>query len=335
MSDILLKFLDKVVESFPDRREELRFLFFTDPHVNHINPMSRQDNYPVTILNKISKMAKVADATGCDFVLIGGDIYHQKPQTDLYKTTVIHTFAEFKVPVYTVFGNHDVYHANPETVNKSPLGVLLSSEHLRRLGALTFNVGGKTVLLQGQDYVLNPTLPEPALEADYKMLCGHAFVINSLTSITKEESFLQDDVKASKWDCLLMGHDHVPYPVVDLDGKLIVRPGALSRGTKHTINRVRDVFFDIVSVKVVGEGLKAEVRQEALPVAPAEQIFSLVRIEREAVSQKMSEFIAVMKDKSKQDISSEIGESLLRLCKDNPALFTFIKQYFTNFGISV
>jgi len=335
MTDFPLRFLDKVVAEFPESRKEVRFLYFSDPHVNHVGPISRQDDYPTVILNKISKMAKVSAAMACDFVLIGGDIYHQKPQTDLYKTKVIHTFAEFQVPVYTIFGNHDVYHANPDTVCKSPLGVLLSSGRLQHLGSLVFNVDGKRVLLQGEDYFLNPKLPEPSVHADYNMFCGHAFVVNSLTVITKDEAFLHDEIKDSKWNCLFLGHDHVPYPVIDIGGKIVVRPGALSRGTKHTVNRVRDVFFDVVSVKVVDGQVKVDVRQETLPVAPAEQVFSLARIERESVSQKMSEFISVLKDKSKQDVSSEIGSSLMKLCEKDLTLFQFIKQYFTNFGISV
>jgi hypothetical protein len=39
------------------------------------------------------------------------------------------------------------------------------------------------------------------------------------------------------WACF--GHDHNQYPVEDAGGVRVVRPGALTRGTSHTENRVR------------------------------------------------------------------------------------------------
>jgi hypothetical protein len=174
-------------------------------------------------------------------------------------------------------------------------------------------------------------MPEPCIPADINILVAHQFLVGDFSGFVKNEAFSSEQVIQSGWNFLFLGHDHILYPVSDLGGKTIVRPGALSRGTKHIQNRVRDVCFNIVTVSEKG----VEIEQKSLPVEPAESIYSMIRIERDDVSKKMTEFITNLKDKSKQDITSDIGTALWPLCSGDTVLFNFIKQYFTNFGVSV
>ena len=48
------------------------------------------------------------------------------------------------------------------------------------------------------------------------------------------------------YDCMVLGHDHVPYPIMRVGKTDIVRPGSVMRGTSHDYNFTRIPCFYVL-----------------------------------------------------------------------------------------
>ena len=75
-------------------------------------------------MDKIKEIVKIVENYNIDFVLHGGDLF-DRPDTSV---SIVSSFAsilnDIKVPIYIVCGNHDIYGHNPDTVNRTMLGLL-------------------------------------------------------------------------------------------------------------------------------------------------------------------------------------------------------------------
>lgn len=326
------KLLDRVDEDLTSDSGNIRILFFTDAHLTHATPISRKDEYCLTMLSKLDFLAEAAKKLECDLVLMGGDLWHTKNQPDTYTIDVIHSFDKFTCPVYTVVGNHDIYYARVNTLSKTPLGLVLASGKVKRLGNIRIQMGSLEVLIHGFDYVLNPVLPEAInlIDNNINILVTHNFLFSTLSSFAPEETIKIEEFEKSRWDIFLVGHDHMTYPEMIKKDKKILRPGALSRGTKHVQNRMRDVCFNTIDVKSTGEVITNQIR---IPVKPSDEIYSNVQIEREEISKKMTEFVKALATKASAE-EAEIEVMLKKLCGNNIEVYDNIVKYLFDFGVT-
>jgi exonuclease SbcD len=325
------KYLNPVEEVHSGSLEELRILYFTDPHLHHTSPTSRKDDYSEAILNKISNLAAISKAYKVDLVLIGGDIFHAKAQTDHFISKAIVCFREFTCPVFSVLGNHDIYYCRSDTVHRTPGGIVFSSQVVKHLGSLTYtNIGGKTLYIKGMDFTLNPKVPSISSDYDYSFLVSHQLMPGVLEEFAADECFQEIDLTNSKFSYILNGHDHSTYPVVDKYGRIIVCPGSISRGTRSVSNRFRNVEFGLFSITKYG----IHYVQEILPVVSSSEIFSAEDTKMNDLSKRITDFVRSMKNPESQKTSNINVDAIIKnYCKEDEELFRFVKNYFVDAGI--
>src|SRR5690606_8411834 len=136
----------------------LKLLFLTDTHIRGTTPKNRKDNLPETLERKFKEIIKIIEDHNIDYVLHGGDLF-DRPDISV---SIVGNFASilknFKVPIYIVCGNHDVYGHNPDTINRTMLGLLDTLKVVRIIDkdeVIYLRKDGIKVQLSGQPYTYN------------------------------------------------------------------------------------------------------------------------------------------------------------------------------------
>lgn len=271
----------------------MKILYYTDPHFTSMALDVRKDDYPEALFAKIERVMQLAIDEKVDLILNGGDLYHTKRISKPYENRLIDLFKSTPIRQACVVGNHDIYYDDAVTVSRGPLGTMFSAQ------------------------VFDPQPPDCVIETDDCMIVMmpyvkqlESFAINTEKPVVLaahcfldkgwDDCFLPQEM-TSQADYILLGHDHVPYELERRGRALIVRPGSLSRGTRHEPNWNRDVLVAIIDTKT------QEARYEKIPCAAGDEIFSRERIQTEKTLQQAR----IMEDLTTSVESSESVPDLL------------------------
>lgn len=218
-----------------------KVIFATDLHASSRTPASRVDDYPKAVLGKfeyVLQKCREYDAP----LLLGGDTFDTPNQIDWLKNQIRSLIRKSGVTVYTEIGNHDVLYYDLSTVDKTSFGIMTDSMiWLAELKNSTakFKDDWKFV---GHEFG-DKTLPE----VDEKSVIVSHMAIES--KYEKDRLYLNpEEIRKSKARFICLGHDHNQYKIKELGGTLVVRPGALSRGSSNTENRVRDISYAVLDL---------------------------------------------------------------------------------------
>ena len=220
----------------------MKLLFFTDKHIRGKTPKNRMDNFPETIERKLNEIKQIIKEYNIDYVLHGGDLFDRPDVSISIASNFSKILNSFGVPIYIIVGNHDVYGHNPDTVNRSILGLLDALNVVRLINrdeVIYLNKGGIKVQLTGQPFVYNIDhegcrsnyiVEEVSRDVDYSIHMVHGMLLNR-PFIEGIPYTLIDDIKSTKADITLCGHYHTGFGVINVDGKYFVNPGSLVRIT--------------------------------------------------------------------------------------------------------
>jgi|LFRM01.1.fsa_nt_gb DNA repair exonuclease SbcCD nuclease subunit len=221
---------------------KMRILYFTDTHIRGTTPKNRKDDYPQTLENKFMEILKIIKDKNVDFVIHGGDLF-DRPDISV---SVVSRFAnilnQIKVPIYMVSGNHDIYGHNPQTVNRTMVGLLNSLGIINiidDLGKIILEKDNIKVQLTGQPYIYNiddinnrsyylVDHIDPGI--DYSIHLVHGMLLDK-PFIKGIPYTLIDDIKTTKADITLSGHYHSGYKKTIIDNKYFINPGSIVRIT--------------------------------------------------------------------------------------------------------
>ncbi len=286
-----------------------KWMFFTDPHVKDTPPISRSDDYASAILGKIEKIRDMCVDQKVDGVFVGGDVFDVKNSARTTHGLVvrcINLFSSFPCPVYTLVGNHDIFHDQLSTLDKQPLGVVFAKGDavLIRLSENSFQAG--PVRFVGYDYQIPEKIDvshfdRPKDGEDVQIAFTHHNLVPSGTKFWDEAAIPYGDFKDISPDIVINGHLHSPPGgnIVVKDGKTFVNPGALSRGSL-TIDDVKRPVQALIIEYPDRSGIGVEhvtLTLVDLEATPAEEVFYIERKERELEnSQKMAEFVENLTD---------------------------------------
>jgi exonuclease SbcD len=292
---------------------KINILVTTDWHLTCGNPVSRKDDYPSAMIDKVRQVGRIAKDNAVSAVIVPGDVFHSKRQSIQFMTSVVSVLKTFPCPVYGIAGNHDLLFDRTDTMDRIPLGLLFASGAMKHLDK--FKVGG--VYVQGQDYQANLVTPQAPSGYDLCIGVGHAFY--KAGQFTGEDCLAEsgEEIADKGWDILLLGHDHVEYPITEVVGSsgrklTVLRVGALSRGTKHIYNRVREVNVCFIQI----EGKEFHSSTIPLSVRPADEIYQEEKIEREGMASRISDFVKKLKERKPEEESSDIGKMLTEMVSD-------------------
>ena len=203
-----------------------------DLHLKCNSPVSRCDNYPITILNKLEYLANIASSYNCKTFILLGDVF-DSPVTSLpYLATVINTFKKISdqgITVYTIAGNHDLKNNRMDSLPSTALGILISTNFIK---------------LAPRDIVIDNTVfkcynyPEDIdvkTSDNYEVCIAHRYY----EFMDAHDSLNESDVINLNYDSMVLGHYHAPCDTKVIGNTNLYIPGSLSRNTSETYNKLR------------------------------------------------------------------------------------------------
>lgn len=285
----------------------LKLLFFTDTHIRGTTPKNRKDSFVDTIEQKLIEIIDIIKKNNVDFVLHGGDLFDRPDVSIAIASKFAMILDQIPVPLYLTSGNHDIYGHNPDTINRTMLGLLgvLGVVNLIKNGdKIILEKDNIKVQLTGQPYVYDIDTPnhldyyllkEKDDEANYSIHMVHGMLLDR-PFIKGIPYTLIDDIKGTLADITLSGHYHGGFRITNIDGKYFINPGSLVRITNSLkeIERVPQVILIELNEKIT-------IKQIPLKTAlPGEEVLDRKEIENNLFkSERIIEF--------KQTIDAALG----------------------------
>ena len=283
----------------------MKFVFRTDVHLADKGPVSWKGDYLGELWSSLTQVADIARDLGACAVLDGGDLFHVKAPTKNSHALVAETVRlhrdVYPCPTYSVVGNHDISYNNHDSLVRQSLGVVFASGAIKPLTSVVFEEHGKRVRVVGVPFIPDRTLD--SLLAIQKQP-GDDFLVAIVHALASEEpppSVLdffgepvfryRDLVTPQGPDVFAFGHWHKDQGITELEGKVFVNPGSLSRGSLsfETLTRTpQAVIFDF-------SGDKPIVTLSPLVVAPAEDVFNFeAKANKEKETRRVTEFLETL-----------------------------------------
>lgn len=297
----------------------LKLLFFTDSHIRGITPKNRKDIFVDTIEQKLIEITNIIKENNVDFVLHGGDLFDRPDVSISIASKFAMILDRINVPFYLISGNHDIYGHNPDTINRTMLGLLgvLGVVRLINKGErIILEKDGIRVQLTGQPYVYDIDLPN---NINYYILDEVAdninFSIHMVHGMLLDRPFIKgipytlvDDIKSTLADITLAGHYHAGFKTIKIDEKYFINPGSMVRITNslNEINRIPQVVLIELNEQIL---IKQIPLNSALPGA---EVLDRKEIEKSLFkSERMFEFKQTINeslDFEKMDINEVLIE---------------------------
>ena len=218
-------------------------------------PSSRMDDYPYSMLDKFYNMAiQFNNLYGDNFIIaLAGDTFHRNQQTILYMNEVITTFRKVLAlckGIFAIVGNHSLAYERLETVMKSPIRTLFEAGCVKPLGLVSLcSLNYSYLDIHGYWYPEEClSLKESSVKFDVSSLGKSHLLAHRFYKTNDPYNLDEGFIKTSGYSAVILGHDHVQYPMENCGKSIIVRPGAFSRGTAHFSNLVRTVNVAVYSI---------------------------------------------------------------------------------------
>lgn len=262
----------------------MRLLFLTDTHIRGTTPKNRKDNLTEALEKKLIEICHIVEEYHIDYVLHGGDLF-DRPDVSV---SIVGNYAsilnDIKVPIYIICGNHDIYGHNPETINRTMLGLLDAFGVVKVIkdGEKIFlNNNGIKVQLTGQSYTYNidderdkssylvDDIPQ---DVDYSIHMVHGMLLDK-PFIKGIPYTLIEDIVSTKANITLSGHYHSGFGIVKTHGKYFINPGSFVRITNSLIEIDRtpkvalidleeSIHVELIQLKSAAQGIDVLDRQE-------------------------------------------------------------------------
>ncbi|MDR7869959.1 MAG: metallophosphoesterase family protein [Tissierellaceae bacterium] len=218
----------------------MRLLFFTDSHIRGTSPKNRKDDYVQTLENKMLEIVDIVNDKNIDFVLHGGDLFDRPDVSISITSRFSKILKKIQVPIYLISGNHDVYGHNPQTINRTMLGLLNELDILNLINEeekIILHKGSIKVQLTGQPYIYNI---DDKINKKYYMLEdvdeSVNYAIHIVHGMLLDKPFIKgvpftlvDDIKDTKADITIAGHYHSGFNNITIEGKHFINPGSIVR----------------------------------------------------------------------------------------------------------
>lgn len=281
----------------------LRLLYVTDTHIRGTAPRSRTDDFVQAIGDKLDEVVEIAHREGVDAVLHGGDLFDRPDLSPAVVRDAARLLRRLQQPIYTVAGNHDIYGHNPDTVERSMLGLLdaFGVVQLIRPGEkVLLEGGGRKIQLTGQPFHYDLDRREASLDYAVQNETGADYCIHMVHGMAVDRPLpdgvahtMVDTLWSEEVDVLLTGHYHAGFPVKQKEGRYIINPGALARINNHPSEIRR---HPQVALLELGE----EIHVRLIPItcaAPGDAVLDRSYLEKAAYrEEKMAEFVRMLRD---------------------------------------
>ena len=207
-----------------------------DPHIA-TGFRARVDDYLRTVLRKIKEIAEANDA-----VIFLGDVFDTSAMPTYVFNTTYKALENYKGQLHTILGNHDMFHRNLKSLNKTTIGSLDLTEVVK-VHTEPFKVGSVEFVPVMTD---DEFVKIPRDESNNKVLLCHKYYD---MMVCPEESLEDSELIDLNYKYVFMGHDHQPYEPKDLGNTILYRPGSLTRTTVDDYNKERGIRYYQIDTK--------------------------------------------------------------------------------------
>ncbi|PTM58913.1 metallophosphoesterase family protein [Desmospora activa] len=218
-------------------------LFVTDTHIRGTAPRSRVDDFVGALRGKLAEVVEIAHREQVDAVLHGGDLFDRPDISPAVVRDFARILRQLEVPLYTIAGNHDIYGHNPDTVDRSMLGLLdaFGIVRLLRPGERAWvRRDGVAVQVTGQPFHYDLDKRDPGDDYRVEKSDGADYAVHMVHGMAVERALpegvahtMVNQLWFEEVDVLLTGHYHAGFPLQHRDGRYIINPGALARINNH------------------------------------------------------------------------------------------------------
>lgn len=337
----------------------MKFLYFGDMHEQPGSPKSRTDNYRETMDAKIKEIQMLGRKHNIRAFLQPGDFLN-KPKYDYeFLTEVINRWSSVDVyelmkmlmtnkvtpadvskrlvdytPILGAVGNHELYGESMASYPKTSLAFLES------IGFMHFptkdkpfiftDEDGLTVAVTATNYDIGMDNPDrindyivEEKKGDIHIHIVHGYLTNKDMGEMFPHTVIDAIAKKTKADLTISGHDHIGFPLTEVDGKYFVNSGAIPRLTndKKEMKRRPKVLL-IEATKEAGLSVKSIY----LKSAPAgEAVLSREEIEHKNGLQAKMEEIKSIVNKANVKSGNNITEVIASIA-DNDEIDDRVKE---------
>lgn len=256
----------------------MKLLLTGDWHLTDIKPKRRLDDYFATQIDKLEQVRRIYEEYKCVAVIQPGDFF------DKYRTShrVVSEVLRYLltcwrgVPLFCIFGQHDIDGHSAATIHNSALKVLHAAEVVN----LISNYGAREVI-DGVELVglgfgeeLSGNESDDWMDDDFKVLVVHKMICGESLypghKPTTPKAFLRQN---PDYDLIVCGDYHYRF-IENIRDRYIINPGCLVRktiGEKDLAHEPAVVIFDTETREAV---------VEKLAVQPVEKVFNFTVSER-------------------------------------------------------
>src|SRR5699024_816594 len=225
----------------------MKLLYFTDSHIRGTYTRNRRDDYILTLTNKFQEMSTIIEENSIDYILHGGDLFDRPDVSVSIVSKFAKILAKIHQPLYIVSGNHDIYGHNPDTINRTMLGLINDLKIINVIDnkKVILKKDGVSVQLTGQPYIYD--IDDPINRKYYKVESkqeGIDYSIHLVHGMLLDKPFIKgvpytlvDDIKDTLADITLAGHYHSGFEEIKIDGKYFINPGSIVR-ISNSINEI-------------------------------------------------------------------------------------------------
>lgn len=227
--------------------EDESIAFSGDFHADSIGPESRIDDYQFTCITKLEDILKKCIDKNVKAFFFPGDMFSRILIPHECVNVIGDVLMKFKkegIRVFSIVGNHDIARNQLEKLVKSPLQTLFTFEAVEHININMRVVINKKTLITPVNYMEYPIIAYE--KAKYNILLAHMFYKASELFSAGPHNIEEKDVLDWNYDCMVLGHDHVPYPIIRVGKTDIVRPGSIMRATSHEYNLSRIPCFYVL-----------------------------------------------------------------------------------------
>lgn len=266
---------------------DLKILFFTDTHIRGTTPKNRKDVFVDSVEKKLLEITNIIEDYNIDFVLHGGDLFDRPDISISIVSRFLVILDRIKVPIYLISGNHDIYGHNPDTINRTMLGlldVLGIIKIIRSEEKVILEKDNISVQLTGSPYVYDMDSPG---KLDYYLVKDVDpqidFSIHMVHGMLLDKPFIKgipftlvENIRETKADITLSGHYHGGFKTIEIDNHYFVNPGSVVRiaNSLKEIERIPKVVIielnDTISILEI----------PLLSALPGEEVLDRTEIEK-------------------------------------------------------
>jgi len=296
------------------------FVYATDAHARASTPSGRIDDYPTAILDKLQQVGTLAEEKDALCVVFGGDLFHEPDPSTSIKNQVLSLLMKYPCPVYGVWGSHDVFGYNQNTLGRTALGTLAAAGAIRilypqkALRAGPFDIVGLSHSYDIDDpakhcYDLSRLEIEGTRPKSILVEVAHGMLLDKPFAVGDAGYTLLKDVHTEA-HYLLSGHFHPGYPVTTIGRTTFCNPGSLGRLENTEGNRSRPVQVAVVDE----EGIE----MVSLRYRAAEEVFS-GRIIKDNNSRGLDAFVKQLHQQVGAIDTQDTKDLVLRVAKERKA----------------